>query len=94
MLSLHAVAATARRIAHQRAPNPLFGDAEQGEVWVMDADGADAVQLTKNAVAESGAELSPDGTQVLFLADAERDVRDLLQRQDLRGAGGGRRGAR
>ena len=26
-----------KRIAHQRAAEPLFGDAERGEVWVMDA---------------------------------------------------------
>jgi Tol biopolymer transport system component len=59
------------RIAHQRAPNTLYGDAEKGEVWVMKADGSDAVQITKNSVAEGGAELSPDNGQVLFLADAD-----------------------
>ena len=59
------------KIAHQRAPNTLFGDAEKGEVWVMKADGSEAVQVTRNGVAESGAELSPDNSQVLFLADAD-----------------------
>ena len=59
------------RIAHQRAPNTLYGDAEKGEVWVMKTDGSEAVQITKNNVAESGAELSPDNSQVLFLADAD-----------------------
>ena len=29
------------QIAHQRAPNTLFGDAEKGEVWVMNADGSE-----------------------------------------------------
>jgi dipeptidyl aminopeptidase/acylaminoacyl peptidase len=58
------------RIAFHRAPNPLFGYADQAEVWVMDASGANAVQLTKNSVGESGASLSPDNRQVLFLADA------------------------
>ncbi len=76
-----------KKIAHQRAPNTLYGDAEKGEVWVMNADGGAAVQITKNSVAESGAELSPDNSQVLFLADADREVHDLLQRADLRGAG-------
>ena len=42
--------------------------ADKGEVWVMNADGSSATQLTKNAVAESGAELSPDSSQVLFLS--------------------------
>jgi dipeptidyl aminopeptidase/acylaminoacyl peptidase len=39
-------------------------------VWVMDATGGAAVALTSNGVAESGSTLSPDGSQVLFLAQA------------------------
>src|SRR5207247_3872092 len=39
-----------RKIAMQRAPNPLLGYSDQGEVWVLDADGSHAVQLTKNDV--------------------------------------------
>jgi dipeptidyl aminopeptidase/acylaminoacyl peptidase len=59
-----------KKIVHQRAPTPLYGDAEKGEVWLMDADGARAVQLTKNSVGETGADLSPDGATVLFVAGA------------------------
>jgi dipeptidyl aminopeptidase/acylaminoacyl peptidase len=59
-----------RKIAHHRAPNPLLGYADQGEVWVMDADGSQPVQLTKNDIPENGASLSPDGAQLLFLAAA------------------------
>ena len=59
-----------RKIACQRAPNPLLGYADQGEVWVMDADGSHGVQLTKNDVPENGAALSPDNAQVIFLAQA------------------------
>jgi dipeptidyl aminopeptidase/acylaminoacyl peptidase len=62
------VSSDGRRIAHLRAPSPLFGDADRGEVWVMDATGANALALTKNAVTESGPELSPDGAQVLFVS--------------------------
>lgn len=58
------------KIAHHRAPTPLFGDAEKGEVWLMNADGSAAVALTKNGVTESGASLSPDGAQVLFRSQA------------------------
>jgi dipeptidyl aminopeptidase/acylaminoacyl peptidase len=36
----------------------------------MDADGKHAVQLTKNDIAESNPALSPDGSTVLFTADA------------------------
>lgn len=59
-----------RRIAMHRAPSPLLGDSDQGEVWVMDAGGANARQITNNKVPEAGASLSPDGSQVLFLSQA------------------------
>ena len=58
------------KIAHHRAPSPNFGDTDRGEVWVMDAAGANAVALTKNTVPESGASVSPDGSMVLFLSQA------------------------
>jgi dipeptidyl aminopeptidase/acylaminoacyl peptidase len=53
-----------------RAPSPLILDAYLSEVWLMQADGSGAVQLTHNKVTESDAALSPDGTQVLFVARA------------------------
>ena len=59
-----------RRVAIQRAPNPLFGYADEGEVWTMNVDGSGATQVTHNKIPESGAEISPDGSQVLFLAQA------------------------
>ena len=61
------------RIAHSRAPTPLFDNRDEGEVWVMDADGENARQLTGNTVSERGAQLSPDGTQVLFLSESSAD---------------------
>ncbi len=61
-------------IAHHRSVDPLFGDNEQGEVWVMAADGSAPRQLTDNGVAESGAELSPDNRWVLFTSDSRGDL--------------------
>ena len=58
------------RIAHHRAPNPLFGYSDRGEVWVMDASGANARPLTANTVPESDASLAPDNATVLFIAGA------------------------
>ena len=57
-----------RRVAHHRAPSTVLGDADRGEIWVMDADGANAAAVTKNSVAEGSASLSPDGAQILFLS--------------------------
>jgi len=66
----YALSRDGTKIAHHRAPSPLYGDAGRGEVWVMNADGSGAVALTHNQVTENGAALSPDGSQVLFLSDA------------------------
>lgn len=61
------------QIAYHRAPTPLLDDLDQREVWVMAATGDDHRRITNNAVPESGARLSPDGSQVLFMADANAD---------------------
>ena len=57
-----------RKIVLHRAPTPLLGSSPDADVWVINPDGSGAVQVTKNAVPESGASLSPDGAQVLFLS--------------------------
>jgi dipeptidyl aminopeptidase/acylaminoacyl peptidase len=66
----YALSPDGKKVVYHRAPDPLLGDAERGEVWIADADGRNAVQLTHNAVGESGAQVSPDGARVLFLAGA------------------------
>jgi len=58
------------RLVFERAPTPLLGDAEHGEVWTMNADGTAEAALTSNGVAEEDASISPDGTAVLFRAAA------------------------
>jgi len=57
-----------RKIAYLRAPTPLLGSGDESEVWIANAGGTSAVQLTKNGVQESNAALSPDDTQVLFIS--------------------------
>ena len=56
-------------IAFHRAPTPLYDDSDEGEVWVMNADGTGARQLTHNQVPEYNASLSPNNRSVLFLSD-------------------------
>ncbi|MYB19858.1 MAG: S9 family peptidase [Holophagales bacterium] len=68
------ISADGARIAHHRAPSPLFDNRDEGEVWIMDADGGNALQLTDNTVSESGAELSPDGRHVMFLTNSSADL--------------------
>jgi dipeptidyl aminopeptidase/acylaminoacyl peptidase len=57
-----------RKMTYLRAPTPLLGDGDQSEVWVSNADGANAVQVTKNTVQETGPAISPDNTNVLFIS--------------------------
>ena len=60
------------RMVYHRAPSPLLGDSDQGEVWIADSTGANPKQLTKNSVGENGAALSPDGLKVLFTSQANQ----------------------
>jgi len=66
----YSISRDGRKIAHHRAPSPLFGDFGRGEVWVMNADASEAVALTRNEVTEQNATVSPDASQVLFTSDA------------------------
>jgi dipeptidyl aminopeptidase/acylaminoacyl peptidase len=59
-----------RTVVLERAPTPLPDDAHKGEVWLMEADGSHARRLTINDVEEQQPDLSPDGSQILFLSDA------------------------
>jgi dipeptidyl aminopeptidase/acylaminoacyl peptidase len=56
-------------IVLERVPTPLVDDARLGEVWVMDARGGNARALTHNDAEEQQPELSPDNSQVLFVAE-------------------------
>ena len=79
-----------RKIAMHRTPTPNLEDGERGEVWVADADGGNAKQITHNHVAESGASLSPDGSQVMFLAEANQQFDTYYNRKlFIAPAGGG-----
>src|SRR5262249_15433571 len=58
-----------RRIAVERAPTPFDDDARLGELWVMDANGENPRAVTKNAIEERFIDISPDNSQLLFVAD-------------------------
>lgn len=61
------------KIIITRGVSPLFNDSDQNELWLIDADGKNQKKLTNNRVTESSAELSPDGSQVLFVANANEN---------------------
>ncbi|HXG88475.1 MAG TPA: S9 family peptidase [Vicinamibacterales bacterium] len=66
----YSLSADGKRIVMQRAASPLIEHGPTGELWVANADGSGAVQLTRNTIAESNAALSPDGSTVAFTAGA------------------------
>jgi dipeptidyl aminopeptidase/acylaminoacyl peptidase len=57
-----------RKMTYLRAPTPLLGDGDRSEVWVSNADGTNAVQVTRNTVQETGPAISPDNATVLFVS--------------------------
>jgi dipeptidyl aminopeptidase/acylaminoacyl peptidase len=61
------------RIVHHRSPTPQLDDGQLSEIWIMGAAGAEARQLTDNRIAESRAELSPDGSRILFVANSNQE---------------------
>jgi Tol biopolymer transport system component len=62
------LSADGRRMTYLRAPTPLLGDGDTSEVWVSNADGTNAVQVTQNRVQETGPAISPDNATVLFVS--------------------------
>jgi dipeptidyl aminopeptidase/acylaminoacyl peptidase len=58
------------QIAVERTPTPFVDDEHLREAWVIDAAGSNARQLTRNRIEEVQPELSPDNSQVLFLANS------------------------
>jgi dipeptidyl aminopeptidase/acylaminoacyl peptidase len=62
------LSADGRRMTYLRAPTPLLGDGDRSEVWIANADGTNAVQLTRNTVQETNAAISPDNASVLFVS--------------------------
>jgi dipeptidyl aminopeptidase/acylaminoacyl peptidase len=86
----YALSRDGKRVALHRAPNPLLGYGDRSEVWVMDASGSGAVQITRNDVVESNAQLSPDGSQILFTTGSNEQFEKYYNsRMFLVPAGGG-----
>jgi dipeptidyl aminopeptidase/acylaminoacyl peptidase len=71
-ISSYQLSRDGRRIAAHRAPSPLVTDGDRSEVWVMEATGGNAVQITRNSLSERNGRLSPDNSQVLFTAGANQ----------------------
>jgi dipeptidyl aminopeptidase/acylaminoacyl peptidase len=71
-VSSYRVSRDGRQILLHRTPTPLVGDGFRSEIWLMDARGGNLRSLTSNAVEELDGDLSPDNSQVLFIAEANQ----------------------
>jgi len=80
-VSAYTLSRDGRLIAHHRQPNPLLDSSAASEIWTMDNSGGNARQITRNRVGEAGAELSPDGTTVLFTAAANAKLEGYHNRK-------------
>ena len=64
------ISAKGDRIIISRRPSALSVDSDKMELWNIGRDGEAPIQLTRNTIPEVDGALSPDGTQVLFVARA------------------------
>ncbi|MBI4519741.1 MAG: S9 family peptidase [Gemmatimonadetes bacterium] len=73
------VAPDGRRLVINRAPSPQPDDAALSEVWIIDADGRNPVQVTDNRTREAESSLAPDNSQLLFLAEVNAAFESYYQ---------------
>ena len=66
------------RIAFESNADVAGGNPERDEeIWMMGADGADPLQITRNAIHDEGAAWSPDGTMLAYSSGADNDHVDI-----------------
>ena len=70
-----------KSIMISRGISPLFDESTSNEVWMINNEGENAVQLTFNNVAESSGSLSPNGDQLLFTAAANEKFEKYYDRK-------------
>jgi dipeptidyl aminopeptidase/acylaminoacyl peptidase len=61
------------KIVATRAPSPLYGDQDMGEIYIIDSSGKNEIRLTNNRVEEINVRLSPDKREVLLIAGADQN---------------------
>lgn len=65
----------------RRGISPLYDESTTNEVWLMNHEGKNPVQLTFNHVSESSASLSPLGNQILFTVAANEQFEKYYNRK-------------
>lgn len=63
-----------RHIVLLRAPTALTIDHYRSNIWVLDLESGRVREVTNNGIYETEAELSPDNSEILFIADANEDL--------------------
>jgi len=83
MVRGYSISRDGRRLLVQLAPTPLYDDMLNSELWILTADGGAGRQITDNHVGETGATLSPDNSQALFVANTNDALDDFYYNQRL-----------
>lgn len=66
----YSITRTGEKIIITKGTSPLLNDGNKNELWLTDINGKNEVQVTTNSIAEIHAELSPDGKNILFVANS------------------------
>ena len=80
----YSVSRSGKKIAFQRATSPLIDDSDEGEVWIMDSDGSNALQAHAKFVSENRQPVSPDDSSVLYVSDTNEELGIVFQRKVVR----------
>ena len=59
-----------KMVTFLKSKSPLLDDNNRREICVMDMNSGDVKQITKNQVAESNIEISPDNSKIIYIIDA------------------------
>jgi dipeptidyl aminopeptidase/acylaminoacyl peptidase len=65
------------------APTPNYDDTLLSEIWILDIEEGSSRQITKNNVFEMDISLSPDNSQILFVAASGPDFIDSYYQENI-----------
>lgn len=66
-ISAAALSPNGEKIAYMAIPEDSY-DSDDWDIWIMDVDGSNAVNLTKNKVYDAFPDWSPDGTKIVYVS--------------------------
>ncbi len=66
------------QIVYERKSMDIMRDRRTARLWLMNADGSNAVKLSGNDVSESSARWSPDGTKIAYISSTDEQGAEIF----------------